>query len=151
MPSASRDWITRRARQKGGDEMPSTQDRNDLIAKARARAEAGPNPTEWGYRVQLDVAESFVGRWRGETVDADNDGRRIFLLWDADDGPCYSRSYAALAREVDRVMPTVGCTVAVFRGPDYIGAQGTGYAFGVQTEVNDDPLPAAGDGDDIPF
>lgn len=133
--------------------MPSTQNRNDLIAQAKARAEAGPNPTEWGYRVQLDVGDSFVGRWRGETTDPDNDGRRIFLLWDADDRPCHSRSYAALAREVDRVEPTVGCTVAIFRADDYLNAQGTGYAFGVKTEANGDPLPEtdAPAADDIPF
>jgi hypothetical protein len=126
-----------------------------LIGRAKERAEASPVPDEWGYRIVLDEGEHFAGRWRGETVDELNDNRRIFLFWDPDGERCFSRTYAALAREIDRAAPQIGVTIVVYRGDDYLGQQGTGYSFGVETEPNEEPLPEAelgDDGDDgIPF
>jgi hypothetical protein len=116
----------------------------DLLSRTKERAEASPVPEEWGYRVQLDEGEHFIGRWRGETIDEANENRRIFLLWDEDCEPCFSRFYAALGREIDRAGPSVGDTIVVFRGKDYIGKEGTGYAFGVETEPNEAPLPDVG-------
>ena len=117
-----------------------------LIDRAKERAETTPVPELWGYRVALEEHDVFVGRWRGETVDemnVDDNGnlRRIYLLWDDVGELCFSRHYAALGREIDRVSPEVGCTIVVVRGADYVGAQGTGYSFGVETEPNDAPLP----------
>jgi hypothetical protein len=124
---------------------------DDLIARARARAEALPVPEGWGYRIVLDEGEVFVGRWRGETTNEDN-GRRIYLLWDEDDQPCYSRDYTALGREVDRAKPEVGDRVAIFRGADYVGQGGNpGYSFGLEKERCDEPLPDADGDDGIPF
>jgi hypothetical protein len=123
---------------------------DDLIARAKERAESAPIPEDWGYRIQLEPDDSFVGRWRGETVDEAHDDRRIFLFWDRDDQLCFSRSYAALNREIDAAAPTVGCTVVIVRGEDYVGQQGTGYAFGVVVEPNDEPLPDVVE-DDVPF
>ena len=56
-------------------------DSRELLARARERADAPPTPAEWGSRVALEEQESFCGRWRGETVDEDNDSRPIYLLW----------------------------------------------------------------------
>lgn len=114
----------------------------ELIARAKERAEAPPTPEGWGYRVGLEPGDSFIGRWRGDTEDEENDNRPVYLLWDEDDRACFSRTYAALAREIERVSPEIGCTIVIVRGPDYIGQQGTGYSFGVETEPNDAPLPA---------
>jgi hypothetical protein len=46
--------------------------RDDLIAKAKERAETPPVPEEWGFRIVLNEGDSFVGRWRGKTQDPDN-------------------------------------------------------------------------------
>jgi hypothetical protein len=118
---------------------------DELIARARERANASPVPDDWGYRVVLDQSEAFVGRWRGETVDELNNGRRVFLLLDGDGERCFSRYYAALGREIDRVKPEIGCRIVIVRSEDYVSQGNTGYSFGVAT--NDAPLP----GDDIPF
>lgn len=125
---------------------------DDLIARATERAEAPAIPEDWGYRVALEEGESFVGRWRGDSTDELNNNRRIHLLWDQDGQRCFSRSYAALDREVDRLAPEVGAAVAIVRGSDYATAKGTGYSFGVETAPCGEPLPdpAAADGD-IPF
>jgi hypothetical protein len=128
--------------------------RHDLIARAQARAEARPVPEEWGAFIEHVAGETFVGRWRGETVDADRENRRIFLLWDEDGEERFSRSYAALEREIDRVRPVLGCTIAIHRGDDYTTKSGTtGYAFGVETEPSDEPLPGEppNPDDGIPF
>jgi len=128
-----------------------------LLSRAKERAEESPLPDTWGYRVALEEGDWFYGRWRGETVDEQNDNRRIFLLWDEDEQPCFSRFYTALGREIDRVNPELGCTIAIYRSADYIGPKGTGYSFGVEVEPNEAPLPEtddattpAADGD-IPF
>jgi hypothetical protein len=116
-----------------------------LLELARQRAESSPVPAEWGYRVALDEAEYFVGRWRGETVDEENNNRRVFLFWDQQGQRCFCRFYVALAREIDRVKPELGATIVIYRGADYLGKQGTGYSFGVETEPNTEPLPEARD------
>lgn len=121
---------------------------DDLIARAKERAEATPIPDGWGYRIVLEEGEAFVGRWRGQTTDEANENRQIFLFWDEAGEQCFSRTYAALAREIDRAQPTRGCTIVVFRGDDYTTGQGSGYSFGVETEPNDAPLPAYEAGDD---
>lgn len=132
-------------------------DRDQLIAAATERADTTPIPPDWGYRIQLDPGDSIVARWRGETVDEANENRRIFLLWDEDSQPCFSRFYAALGREIDQAAPELGCTIVIVRGDDYVGQQGTGYSFGVIVEPNDEPLPEtaasdpATDDGDIPF
>jgi hypothetical protein len=133
--------------------MEATQGRGDLIARAKQRAESGGIDENWGYRIKLDPGDSFVGRWRGETVDEQNENRRVFLFWDEDGERCFSRHYAALGREIDRVAPQLGTTVVVYRGADYTSQQGTGYAFGLETEPNDAPLPVEErlDDDEIPF
>jgi hypothetical protein len=126
----------------------------DLVDRTKGRAEQAPVPEDWGYWVSLDENDHFVGRWRGETRDETND-RRVFLLWDTDGQPCFSRSYAALGREIDRAAPEVGCTIVIFRGEDYTTAEGnSGFSFGVETEANGEPLPSGAEppaDDGIPF
>jgi hypothetical protein len=126
---------------------------DDLVARARARADGRPIPPEWGYRIQLAEGEHFVGRWRGQTSDEQNEGRPIYLLWDMSDEPCFSRYYVSLAREVNRVKPSVGDQVAIVRGADYVSQNGTGYNFGLQNKPCSDPLPdrSETDVDGIPF
>jgi hypothetical protein len=128
--------------------------RDELIARAKDRAAAPLVDESWGYRIKLDQGEAFVGRWRGETVDEDHDGRRVYLLWDETGHRAFSREYAALGRELDAATPTPGCTIVIVRGGDYQAAQGTGFSFGVIVEPNDAPLPEteAGSPDgEIPF
>jgi hypothetical protein len=132
--------------------MSAGRNDHDLLAQARERAEAAATPPEWGYRLALEEREEFLGRWRGEAVDELNDDRRVFLLLDDDGEPCFSRTYAALGREIDRVSPIpAGAAIAIVRGADYTSAQGTGYSFGVAIEPNDDPLPETPAAADLPF
>ena len=124
---------------------------DDLVARARERAEQ-TTPDDWGHRITLEEGEHFLGRWRGETTDAANENRRVYLLWDEDDQPCYSRHYVALGREVDRAAPAIGCTIAIVRGADYTSQLGTaGFSFGVEIEPCDEPLPGDAATDDLPF
>jgi hypothetical protein len=126
----------------------AARDRENLVARAKERAEASPLPEGWGYRIQLEEGDSFVGRWRSDAVDEQNDNRRVYLFWDEKGERCFSRHYAALGREIDRAAPKPGDTIVVYRGDNYTGQQGTGYSFGVETEPNEAPLP---DDDEIPF
>jgi hypothetical protein len=123
----------------------------ELVARAKERAAAKPVDESWGYRIDLDVGESFAGRYRGEAADAQNGGRRVFLFWDRDDQLCWSRTYAALEREIDQAAPAVGATIVLVRGEDYASGKGNpGRSFGVATEPHDGRLPGEGR-DDIPF
>ena len=100
-------------------------DRDQLIAAATERADTTPIPQDWGYRVALEPGDSFVGRWRGETVDEEHEGRRIFLPVDEDDQPCFSRFYAALGREIDQAGARSRAALSrSSRGDDYVGQQG---------------------------
>jgi hypothetical protein len=122
---------------------------DDLFTKARERAAAGATsvPEDWGERVALEPDESFTGRWRGQAVDEEH-GRPVYLLWTQDGSLAWMRTYAALAREVDTAKPNIGDRVAVFRGADYEGKSGTGFAFGLACAACSDPLPTD---DDVPF
>ena len=138
----------------------SNSGRDDLIARAKTRAESPATPEEWGYRVTLDEGESFVGRWRGRTVDEDNENRSIYLFWDESGEQCFSRQYASLERELDRENPADGATVVVYRADNYKTqhddeGEASGQSYGVTTEPNDNPLPgaaaAAADDEDFPY
>jgi hypothetical protein len=130
----------------GGAMSETVPNTDDLIARAKERAEGPPVPEEWGYRVTLEEGESFVGRWRERTVDVDNEDRPIYLLWDAEGAECFSRHYASLERELTREDPTTGATVVIYRAENYKtqyddeGEQ-SGQSYGVTTEPNDAPLP----------
>jgi hypothetical protein len=115
-------------------------DWDDMNERALAQANAGPDSGENGYRIHLDVGQTFQGRYRGETVDAQFD-RAIFLFWDRDDQTCYMREYASLRRRIDQATPSPGDVVVIARGDDYTSANGTGYSFGVMVVTSDDPLP----------
>ena len=126
-----------------------------LTDQAQANA-AERDGGEWGYRIQLEPSETFEGRWRGETLATGGDygDQTLFLLWDNDGAACYMRGHASLVRKVESVAPSVGDSVAVFRGTDYQSAGGTGYSYGVAAEANGSPLPEAPeavDDDDIPW
>jgi hypothetical protein len=145
---------------------------DDLVAQAKARAEGGGAVDEsWGDLIQLDEGESFVGRYRGHANDPKHD-RLIYLFWDVEGAPCWSRYYAALGRELEGAAPMIGDRVAIHRGPNYKtgheepGEPPKGQSYGVVCEPSSDPLPdeepqpatstLAGAGkpaarDDIPF
>ena len=97
----------------------------------------------WGRRVQLEPGETFEGRWRGETTATGGDygDQRLFLLWDSDGAECYLRGHASLVRKVEAVAPSVGDSIAVYRGGDYSSAAGTGYSYGLAAEPCFDALP----------
>ena len=134
---------------------------DDLIARAKERTEASPTPEEWGYRIALENGDHYLGRWRGDAVDENNSNGPIYLAWDQDGEPCYSRHYAALERELDAVRPLeIGTTVVIARGDNYRtkydgpSDEPSGFTFGVVAEPNESPLPEADDqsaDDGIPF
>jgi hypothetical protein len=131
---------------------------DDLVARARKRAETSSTPSEFGYRVVLRELDHFVGRWRGETTDPDSEGRRIYLLWDEGGNPCFSRDYVSLGREVDRVRPEPGDLVVIARGSDYLSQQGRrGFRFVLEKQSCDEslgataPWAAADVSDGIPY
>ena len=97
---------------------------DDLIGRARDRAETAPTHSQLGYRVAVDENEHFSGRWRGETADPDNEDRRVYLLWDVNGQRCFSRTYTALARELKKASPQIGDTIVLYRGTDYLGKGG---------------------------
>lgn len=112
---------------------------NDLLE--RARRQAAQPFSQWGWRVALDPGDSFVGRWRGQTTDTDNDDRPIYLLWGENNEACFIRHYAALGRAIEAEQPEVGDRVAIHRGDDYQSQNGTGYAFGIASEPCTEPIP----------
>ena len=123
--------------------------RDDLISRAKERAETPPTPEEWGYRIALDEGESFVGRWRDRTIDEDNNDRPIYLFWDESGEPCFSRHYTSLEREINRENPAPGATVVIYRGDNYKTqyddeGEKSGQSYGGTVEPNDDPLPGEG-------
>jgi hypothetical protein len=120
--------------------------RDDLIQRAKERAETPPTPEEWGYRIQIEEGESFVGRWHIETADEDNNNRAIYLFWDESGEPCFHRHYASLARELTREQPSLGATIVVSRSENYKTqyddeVETSGQSYGVASKSNDDPLP----------
>ena len=98
---------------------------------------------EWGYRVALEVGETFEGRYRGTELATGGDygDQTLFLFWDRDGASCYMRGHASLVRKVESAEPGIGDTVAVFRADDYQSAGGTGYTYGIAAEPCDDPIP----------
>jgi hypothetical protein len=127
---------------------------DDLIGHARDRAESSGTPSEWGDPLVLEEdGGSFVGRYRGRSLDHTYDPPRdVFLLWDEDGVPCYMRGRIRLVQEFDRAAPEVGDRVAIYRGVDYVTQAGnSGHAYGLESEPCSDPLPAAAAESDIPF
>lgn len=98
---------------------------------------------EWGYRVALEVGETFEGRYRGTELATGGDygDQTLYLFWDHDGASCYMRGHASLVRKVESAEPGIGDTVAVFRADDYQSAGGTGYTYGIAAEPSDAPLP----------
>jgi len=124
-------------------------DHDDLVTRAKERAESKAIPDEWGYRVALEEEEAFLGRWRGDAVDEANDDRPIHLLWDEEGQLCFSRHYAALERELERCRPLeLGSTIVIARGANYMTryddpGEASGHTFGEIVEPSTEPLPAA--------
>jgi hypothetical protein len=121
-------------------------DGNDLATRAKARAESGGVDESWGERLELEEGETFVGRYRGSDVDEKN-SRTVWLFWDGAGELYWSRSYAALDREMDAASPAIGDRVAIHRGPNYATQYDDedgpkGRAFGVVCESSDEPRPA---------
>lgn len=120
-----------------------------LAERARRNADER-DADEWGYRLALEVDETFEGRYRGETTATGGDygDQRLFLFWDRDGATCYMRGHASLVRKMEAAAPQVGDSIGVARGDDYTSAGGTGYSYGVVAEPNDAPLPEAPEVDD---
>lgn len=116
---------------------------SSIEERALAKAEEGPGGGEWGYRVTLEVGETFVGRYRGETVATGGDygDQTLYLLWDKDGAKCYMRGHASLKRQFEEASPSIGATVGIARSKDYQSGENTGYSYGVVADPNDDPLP----------
>ena len=114
----------------------------------RARANALENDLGgWGYRVALEVGEGFQGRYRGSEVATGGEygDQTLFLFWDQNAQTCYMRGHASLVRKMESASPGIGDSIFVFRHDDYQSQGGTGYAYGVAAEPNEEPLP---EGDD---
>jgi hypothetical protein len=134
-------------------------DYDELIARARTRSEGSSFdiPASWGESIDVDENESFVGRYRGRTEGPR--GEAIFLFWDEEEQLRFSWHRFRLEQEMERLSPTVGDTVVIFRGENYKtrfddDGEASGYAFGVETEPNSAPLPNGSEGtddDELPF
>jgi hypothetical protein len=133
-------------------------DHDDLLSRARARAESSRTPDDWGS--QMETAENSGGRlrFRGETVDEfrhDHEGnpRRIFLWWDEDGNLVWTPPWYQLVQEVERIRPQVGDTVGFWRGADYQTKNGgPGFSFGLEKESNDEPPQGVSSVlEDVPF
>ncbi|HEY3205757.1 MAG TPA: hypothetical protein VGJ58_02280 [Gaiellaceae bacterium] len=130
--------------------------REEMIARARERAETPATPGEWGYTILGSEHDEFVGRFRGRTTDPENN-REILLFWDEAGQLCFSRYYTALDRELNRAQPEVGDRVYIYRGANYKtsydeAGEPKGRSFGVEVEPSSEPVPEAGASeDDLPF
>jgi hypothetical protein len=121
----------------------------DLLAEARRRLaelEETDDGDELGERVELDVGDGFLGRWRGEGTMRTKDGDEIlvYLLWD-EDRPRFHYRNAALVSEIEELKPQVGDDVAIARGEDrefeVKGERRTMKRFAVRVRPCTDPLP----------
>lgn len=142
------------------NETVSNSGRDELIARAKERAEGTPTPEEWGYRITLEEGESFVGSWKDRTVDEDHDDRPVYLFLDEAGEDCFSRHYASLERELTREDPAPGDTVVIYRAENYKTrfddeGEASGQSYGVTTEPKGDPPPgapaAAADDENFPY
>jgi hypothetical protein len=138
--------------------------RDELIGRARERANGGGLHAEWGERVETleQTGDLFVGRYRGEASDdayAGQHSRRICLLWDEDGEERWYRGKWSLNQELDRARPEIGDTIAIAVGEAWEGREGnSSFYYGVEVEPCSDPLPGqavagpgGGTGHDIPF
>ncbi len=123
-------------------------DRDELIARAEEDEQTPLVDPTWGYRISLEPGETFVGRWRGLTVDEANENRPVYLFWDEAGERCFSRHYASLGAKIKLAEPQIGHSIAVRRGADYASGKGNpGFSFGIAVSENDEPLPE--DDDDV--
>lgn len=115
---------------------------DDLIGRARENA-SERDEAEWGNRVTLEVGDSFIGRWRGETTtQTDYGDQPVYLLWDDQGQPCFMYGgRKVLDRRIRSAGPIEGDSIAIFRGEDETSNGRTAHIFGVATVSNPDPLP----------
>jgi hypothetical protein len=115
---------------------------DDLLNRARESASEKLDD-EWGYKVALEVGDSFLGRWRGETTHVGDYGEdAVYLFWDRDGVECYVfGGRKMLDRRIRSAMPSQGDTIAIARIEDEVANGRTLHRFGVAIEPNHDPLP----------
>ena len=115
---------------------------DELLNQARENA-AERDENEWGYRIALEVGDSFMGRWRGETVTPTDYGEQpVYLFWDGEDALCFLYGgKKVLDRRVRHAAPTIGDSIAIFRAEDETTNGRTAHIFGVAAVANSDPLP----------
>jgi hypothetical protein len=132
--------------------------REALLARAKESSEGAVVPAEWGEVVELEEdCGEFFGRYRGTAADSAFKSA-VILLWDEDNAERFIWTCARLDKELERVSPAIGATIAIFRGPNYEskhdkaeGREPTGLGYGVACESNDAPIPGADADDGIPF
>jgi hypothetical protein len=132
------------------DSTANATSREDLLGRARERAEGASVPETWGTLLELEEdGGSFVGRYLGDAVDERWDPpRRVFLFTDEEGEACYMPSRYRLEQEIGRVEP--GATVAIYRGEDYTTKDGrSGHSYGVETASGE--AGSSADDSDIPF
>jgi hypothetical protein len=127
----------------------------DPFEEARRRAEKPAIPPDWGFRVSLEPGDRWEGTWRGEAADEEHDHRRIFLFRDLDGASCWHRTYASLARQIDKALQAgvlvPGARVYLVRREDYATGQGNpGHSYGLAVRPSSD-VGGGGKVDDIPF
>jgi hypothetical protein len=143
----------------------TTRGFDGLVARAKESSEGPVTPDSWGELVEIEVGESFIGRYRGSDT-AKGFKSSAYLLWDMAGDLRFIFACARLDKELMRESPEIGATVAIFRSENYEsqydcaeGREPTGLAYGVASEPNPAPLPAEptdqpgqlGPDDELPF
>jgi hypothetical protein len=130
---------------------------DDLIARAKERAQGSAVPEDWGELLEIPEGGDFVGRYVSDASDGRWDPPRpVFLLVTADGERVWIPGRYRLVQEMERAKPGRGDDVAIFRDADIETKNGTMHVYGVEAEPNDTPLPGEaasqlGADEDMPF
>jgi hypothetical protein len=128
---------------------------DDLLARAKEHAQGSAVPEDWGELLEIPEGGDFVGRYIADTSDERWDPPRpVFLLVSADGERVWIPGRYRLVQEMERVKPSRGDDIAIFRDFDTQSKSGnTVHVYGVEAEPNDAPLPGESSqlGDDKPL
>jgi hypothetical protein len=115
---------------------------SDLMNRARQAANERDDG-EWGYRVTLEPGDGFEGRWRGQTSREGNYGDQpVYLMFDPNGELCFIYGgRARLDRWIEKLAPSEGDRIAIYRDEDEWAGDKTIHKYGVVTEPCYDALP----------
>jgi hypothetical protein len=121
-----------------------------LEERAKQAAESGAIPASWGESIEIEVGDSFRGRFRGH----DDGGRSgAWLFWDTAGDERFLWGSYRLDREFERESVPIGAKVVVYRAENYSSqyddeGEATGLSYGIAWEESSDPLLEGGEDED---